>query len=227
MNYYHIACKYVTPLFRIFYGYRIVGAENLWQAAKNGKVIVCTTHSSDLGGMIVGMAVSMILNTEPHIVVNVRFRNNRLTNFFLQKMNVVWIIGNNMLGNYPALKKIREVLASETAKAIIIAPQGTYNRPDLRDLRFRQGFAIPCLQAAQTGTAVYVVPALDVGTTFKGMPMPGKRIAAVFGYPIAANIHIERTRLARAVESSVRELMSAYISLLGVCFLSAYCYAHC
>jgi 1-acyl-sn-glycerol-3-phosphate acyltransferase len=227
MNYYHIACKYVTPIFRICYNYRVIGAENLRRAAQNGRVVVCTTHSSDLGGMIVGMAVSMILNTEPYVVVNSIFRKKHLTNFFLRKMNVVWIMGNDVLGNYPALKKIRDLLINGATKAIIIAPQGIYNRPDLRDVRFRQGFAIPCLQAAKAGTAVYVVPALDVGATYKGMPPPGRRIAAVFGHPMEVNRHTERTGLTRAVERSVRELMTAYVSLFGACFLFAYIYAHC
>jgi hypothetical protein len=120
--------------------------------------------------MIVGMAVSMILNTEPYVVVNSIFRKKHLTNFFLRKMNVVWIMGNDVLGNYPAL---------------------------------------------------------DVGATYKGMPPPGRRIAAVFGHPMEVNRHTERTGLTRAVERSVRELMTAYVSLFGACFLFAYIYAHC
>jgi 1-acyl-sn-glycerol-3-phosphate acyltransferase len=227
MDYYHIACKYVAPLYRMFYNYRIVGAENLSQAAGHGRVVVCTTHSSDLGGMIVGMAVSKVLRTRPYIVVNSKFRRNPLTNFFLREMNIVWIMGNDMLGNYPALKQIRNIIASHNAEVIIIAPQGVYNRPFPESIKFRQGFAIPCIKAANAGVKVNVVPAIDVGATYKGMPAIGRRIAAVFGHPIEVNRNSKRTELTRIVEKSVKELMTAQISLFGACFLFAYICAHC
>jgi 1-acyl-sn-glycerol-3-phosphate acyltransferase len=207
MNYYNIACKYVTPLYRIFYNFKIAGAENLLQAAKNGRVVVCTTHSSDLGGMIVGMAVSTVLRTDPHIVVNNKFRKNPLTNFFLSKMNIIWIMGNDMLGNYPALKKIRNMLTKQNTAVIIIAPQGIYNKPLPEHVAFRQGFAIPCLQAARAGVSISVVPAIDVGSTYKGMPVMGRRIAAVFGKPIRIGKSEHRAALTRKLENAVRQLM--------------------
>lgn len=207
MNYYQIACKYVTPLFRIFHNYTILGAENLLQAARYGRVVVCTTHSSDLGGMIVGMAVSIVLKTDPYIVVNRKFRVNPLTNFFLKTMNIIWIIGNDMLGNYPALRQIRNILTRPGSGVIIIAPQGVYNKPGPEYIEFRQGFAIPCMQAAKAGIVVNVVPAIDAGTTYKGMPVIGKRIAVVFGKPIKVQNSAERTRLTKRVEDAVKELM--------------------
>jgi len=207
MNYYHIACKYVTPIFRTFYNYRIVGAENLKQAARRGRVVVCTTHSSDLGGMIVGMAVRLVLKTDPYIVVNSKFRKNVLTYFFLRKMNIIWIMGNDMLGNYPALKEIRNMLTEQNTNVIIIAPQGVYNKPKPEYIKFRQGFAIPCKQTAKAGIAVHVVPAIDVGTTYRGMPVIGTRIAAVFGEPIKVHKNEERGRLTLKLESAVKQLM--------------------
>ncbi|MDH4211926.1 MAG: hypothetical protein OEV79_10825 [candidate division WOR-3 bacterium] len=210
MNYYKIACRYVTPIFRIFFNYRVVGGENLLRAAARGAVVVCTTHSSDLGGMIVGMAVSTVLKTEPWIVVNVQFRKNRLTNFFLKEMNIIWIIGNDVLGNYHALKKIRDLIVKGGAKAIIIAPQGIYNKPVSDAIEFRQGFAIPCIQAASVGAEVFVVPAFDLGTTYRSFPGIGRHIAAVFGHPIKVNKNAERTGLTKTVEKSVRKLMTVY-----------------
>ena len=207
MNYYDIACKYVTPLFRMFYNFRIFGAEYLREAAKNGRVVVCTTHSSDLGGMIVGMAVRYVLKTDPFIVVNRKFRINPLTNFFLKTMNIIWIMGNDMLGNYPALKQIRSVLTRHGSDVIIIAPQGIYNRPEPEHIKFRQGFAIPCIQAARAGVAVYAVPAIDFGATYKSMPGIGKRIAAVFGKPIRVQNLANRMKVTEKVEEAVRELM--------------------
>jgi 1-acyl-sn-glycerol-3-phosphate acyltransferase len=207
MNYYHIACKYVTPIFRIFYNYRIFGAEHLLQAAKDGRVVVCTTHSSDLGGMIVGMAVSLVLKTDPYIVVNSKFRKNPLTNFFLKNMHIIWIMGNDMLGNYPALKQIKNILIQRSRGVIIIAPQGVYNKPGPEYIEFRQGFSIPCLQAARAGIDVNVVPAIDVGATYKGMPGIGKRIAAVFGRPIKVQQYTERIKLTEKLEKAVKELI--------------------
>ena len=207
MNYYYIACKYVTPLFKIFYNYRIVGGENLLQAAGDGRVVVCTTHSSDLGGMIVGMAVRMVLETDPFVVVNRKFRRNRLTNFFLKKMNIIWIMGNDMLGNYSALKQIRNILTKQGSEVIIIAPQGTYNKPIPDDIRFRQGFAIPCIQAARAGAIVSVVPAVDVGATYKGIPAIGRRIRAVFAEPMMVRKNEKRTALTRKLETAIKQLM--------------------
>jgi 1-acyl-sn-glycerol-3-phosphate acyltransferase len=227
MNYYKIACKYVTPIFRIFFNYRVIGGENLLRAASEGKVVVCTTHSSDLGGMIVGMAVSAILNTDPWIVVNAKYRGKRLTNFFLKDMNIVWIIGNDMLGNYPALRKIRDLIMKGGAAAIIIAPQGIYNKPVPDAIDFRQGFAIPCIQAANAGAKVLIVPAVDLGTTYQGFPALGRRIAAVFGHPIEVGRYAERTRLTRTLEKSVKELMTTYSMLFCACFLLTRIYAHC
>jgi 1-acyl-sn-glycerol-3-phosphate acyltransferase len=227
MNYYKIACKYVTPVFRIFFNYKTIGGENLLQAALNGRVVVCTTHSSDLGGMIVGMAVSTILKTEPWIVVNARFRKNRLINFFLKDMNIIWMMGNDMLGNYAALREIRDLIVQGGAEAIIIAPQGTYNKPVPGGIRLRQGFAIPCIQAVRSGAIVNVVPAIDVGATYKGVPAIGRRIMAVFGYPMTVKRHAERTSLTRAVEKSIKGLMAVYGTLFGACCLLARIYAHC
>jgi 1-acyl-sn-glycerol-3-phosphate acyltransferase len=207
MDYYGIACKYVTPLYRIFYNYRIVGAENLRQAAEDGSVVVCTTHSSDLGGMIVGMAVSAVLGSKPYIVVNSKFRRNRLTYFFLREMNLVWIMGNDMLGNYPALKQIRNIIVSHNAEVIIIAPQGVYNKPIPDHIKFRQGFAIPCIQAANAGVKVNVVPAIDIGTTYKGVPAIGGRIAAIFGEPIRVQRNAKRVMLTQRLENAVKQLM--------------------
>ncbi len=212
MNYYNIACRYVAPIFRIFFNYRIFGGGNLLHAAARGRVVICTTHSSDLGGMIVGMAVSSVLKTEPWIVVNAKYRRKRLTNFFLKDMNIVWIIGNDMLGNYPALKEIRDLIV-KGGDSIIIAPQGIYNKPVPDAIEFRQGFAIPCIQAANAGANVFVVPAVDLGTTYRGFPACGRRIAAVFGNPIEVNKHAERIRLTRTVERSARELMTSYNTL--------------
>ena len=211
MNYYDIACKYVTPLYRIFYNFRIIGAENLVRAADNGRVVVCTTHSSDLGGMVVGMAVRTVLKTDPYIVVNNKFRKNALVNFFLRKMNIIWIMGNDMMGNYPALKEIRNILTRRGKEAIIIAPQGTYNKPLPEHIDFRQGFAIPCLQAAHAGASISVVPAIDVGTTYRGMPMVGKRIAAIFGKAIKVRKSEKRAVLTWKVENAVRGLMSGTV----------------
>jgi len=212
MNYYKIACRCVAPIFRIFFNYRIIGGANLLLAAARGRVVICTTHSSDLGGMIVGMAVSSILKDEPWIVVNAKYRRKRLTNFFLKDMNIVWIIGNDMLGNYPALKEIRALIV-KGGDSIIIAPQGIYNKPVPDAIEFRQGFAIPCIQAANAGANVFVVPAVDIGATYRGFPACGRRIAAVFGNPIEVNKHAERIRLTRTVERSVRELMTSYNTL--------------
>ena len=211
MNYYHIACKYVTPLFRIIYNFSIIGAQNLLEAAKKGRVVVCTTHSSDLGGMIVGMAVRQVLKTDPFIVVNRKFRSNPITNFFLKTMNIIWIIGNNMLGNYPALKQMKEILTQQGSDVIIIAPQGTYNMPESEYIKFRQGFAIPCIQAARAGVAVYAVPAIDVGATYKSMPTIGKRIATVFGKPINVQNVDGRENLTKDVEGAVKELMRRWM----------------
>lgn len=208
LNYYHIACKYVTPLYRIFYNFRIIGIRHLIQASQQGRVVVCTTHSSDLGGMIVGMAVSSTLKTEPHIVVNDKFRSNPLTYFFLRKMNIIWIMGNDMQGNFPALKEIRNILTGQNKEVILIAPQGIYNKPLPEYIDFRQGFAIPCMQAARAGVSISVVPAIDVGATYKGMPMVGRRIAAVFGRPISVRKNDERAALTRKLETAVRLLMS-------------------
>lgn len=194
-------------MYRILYNFRIIGAENLLKAAANGRVVVCTTHSSDLGGMIVGMAVSLVLKTDPFIVVNSKFRKNALVNFFLKDMKIVWIMGNDMRGNYPALKEIRNFLIEESREVIIIAPQGIYNKPLPQHIDFRQGFAIPCLQAARAGTKLSVVPAIDVGATYKGMPMVGRRIAAVFGGAIRVYKTEERAGLTRKVENAVRQLM--------------------
>ena len=213
MNYYKIACRYVTPIFRIFFNYKIIGGENLLRAAARGTIVVCTTHSSDLGGMIVGMAVSTVLKTEPWIVVNVKFRKNRLTNFFLKDMNIVWIVGNDMLGNYHALKRIRELLVKGGTKAIIIAPQGIYNKPVPGAVEFRQGFAIPCIQAANVGAKVIVVPAFDLGATYRSFPGMGRRIAAIFGCPIKVKKHAERAGLTKTVEKSVKNLITAYGTL--------------
>ena len=210
MNYYKIACRYVTPIFRIFFNYKIIGGENLLHAAAGGSVVVCTTHSSDLGGMIVGMAVSMVLKTEPWVVVNVKFRKNRLTNLFLKDMNIVWIVGNDMLGNYHALKRIRYLIVKGGAKAIIIAPQGTYNKPVPGAVEFRQGFAIPCVQAANVGAKVIIVPAIDLGAKYRSFPGMGRRIAAIFGSPIEVNKNTERADLTKTVETSVKGLMTAY-----------------
>lgn len=213
MNYYEIACRYATPIFRIFFNYRIIGGENLLRAAAGGMVVVCTTHSSDLGGMIVGMAVSTILKTEPWVVVNVKFRKNRLTNLFLKDMNIIWIGGNDMLGNYHALKKIRDLIVKGGAKAIIIAPQGAYNKPVPGAVEFRQGFAIPCIQAANVGARVIVVPAIDLGATYRSFPGMGRHIAAIFGCPIEVNKSAERADLTKTVENSVRNLMAGYSTL--------------
>ncbi len=207
MNYYDIACRYVTPLFRIFYNYQIYGADNLREAARDGRVVVCTTHSSDLGGMIVGMAVRSVLNIDPYIVVNRKFRVNPLTNFFLRSMNIIWIMGNDMLGNYLALKEIRGILARPGSDVIIIAPQGTYNRPKPSDIRFRQGFAIPCIQAANAGVVIKAVPAIDIGATYKGMPAIGRRIVAIFGKPIRVHKKAKRAHLTEQVEGAVKLLM--------------------
>ena len=207
LNYYHIACTYVTPLLRIFYNYKILGADNVRQAALNGRVLVCTTHSSDVGGMIVGMAVRMVLKTDPYVVIKSKYRNNPLTNFFLRKMNVIWIMGNDMLGNYAALKQIRRILTNQNNDVIIIAPQGTYNKPKPEHVMFHQGFAIPCIQAARTGTDVNIVPAIDVGATYKGFPLVGRRIAAVFGKAIRVGKNEERVVLTRKLESAVKRLM--------------------
>jgi 1-acyl-sn-glycerol-3-phosphate acyltransferase len=212
MNYYNIACRYVTPLFRIFYNYRICGAEHLREAARFGRVVVCTTHSSDLGGMIVGMAVSMVLQVEPYIVVNSKFRKNPLTNFFLKNMNIIWIMGNDMLGNYPALKHIKNILTKQSTDVIIIAPQGVYNKPSPEYVEFRQGFSIPCLQAAKAGIDVNVVPAIDVGATYRSMPGIGKRIAAVFGRPIKVQQYTERTKLTEKLERAVKELIKSQVT---------------
>ncbi len=227
MNYYKIACRYVAPIFRIFFNYRIIGGENLLRAAARGTVVICTTHSSDLGGMIVGMAASAVLETEPWVVVNAKFRKNRLTNFFLKDMNIVWIIGNDMLGNYHALKEIRDLIVKGGAKAIIIAPQGVYNKPVPDAIEFRQGFAIPCIQAADVGAEVFVVPAFDLGATYRSFPGIGRHIAAVFGYPVEVNKNAERTGLTKIVEKSVKDLMTVYGILFFVCYLLARIYAHC
>lgn len=199
MNYYKIACRYVTPLFRIFYRYRIRGAAYLREAARQGRVVVCTTHSSDLGGMIVGMAVSMILGTEPWIVINAKFRRNLPANFFLRDMNVIWIMGNDLPGNHAALRRMKDLLVERDPRPVIIAPHGTYNRPDLKDIKLKQGFAIPCLQAVRAGAVVQVVPALDVGATYKGMPAPGRRMAVAFGKPIKVHKRDTRASLTAAV----------------------------
>lgn len=206
VNYYKIARRYVTPLFRVGYGYRIHGAENLCAAARDGPVVVCTTHSSDFGAMIVGMAVSIVLDTDPWAVINAKFRRNILVNFFLKDMNVIWIMGNDKSGNHHALRRMRELLVKGEARAIIIAPHGAHNRPDLSDLNFRQGFAIPCLQAAKTGASVSVVPALDIGATHRSMPAPGRRIAVAFGPCVAVHGTVGRAGLTGEVERSVREL---------------------
>jgi 1-acyl-sn-glycerol-3-phosphate acyltransferase len=158
--------------------------------------------------MIVGMAVRSALKTDPYIVVNRKFRVNPLTNFFLKTMNIIWIVGNDMLGNYPALKQIRSILTKPGAEVIIIAPQGIYNKPAPSHVEFRQGFAIPCMQAAKAGIVVNVVPAIDVGTTYKGMPMAGKRIAAVFGEPIRVEKKETRVTLTKRLEGAVKRLMA-------------------
>lgn len=207
MNYYHIACRYVTPIFRTFYNYRIIGAENLRRAARDGRVVVCTTHSSDLGGMIVGMAVRQALKTDPYVVIKNKFRMNPLTNFFLRKMKIIWIMGNDMQGNYPALRQMKNLLSVSNSEVTIIAPQGTYNKPKPEDINFRQGFAIPCIQAARTGTIVNIVPAIDVGATYKGMPTIGTRIAAIFGKPIKVHKNTGRIELTEKLEKAVKELM--------------------
>lgn len=203
MNYYKIACKYVTPLYRIFYNYRIMGAQYLRAAAQEGRVVVCATHSSDLGGMIVGMAVSMVLNTEPWIVINDRFRRKVQVNFFLKDMNVIWIMGNDLPGNYAALRRMTDLFVKGDPRPVIIAPQGTHNRPDLKDLNLRQGFAISCLQAAKAGAAVLVVPALDIGATYKSMPAPGRRIAVAFGKTIKVDKRDTRASLTWKVLDSL------------------------
>jgi 1-acyl-sn-glycerol-3-phosphate acyltransferase len=197
----------VTPIFRAFYNYKILGAKHLLRAARDGGVVVCTTHSSDLGGMIVGMAVRMVLETDPFVVVNRKFRRNRLTNFFLKKMNIIWIMGNDMQGNYPALKQIRNILEKQDSEVIIIAPQGTYNKPAAEDIRFRQGFAIPCIQAARAGTIVNVVPAIDVGATYKGIPAIGRRVRAVFAEPIRVHKNEKRKALTGKLEGAIKQLM--------------------
>ena len=207
MNYYHIACKYVTPLFRMFHNYQIYGAEYLREAANNGRIVICTTHSSDFGGMIVGMAVSSVLNIDPFIVINRKYRANPFTNFFLKSMNIIWIMGNDMLGNYPALKEIRGILTRPGSDVIIIAPQGVYNKPNPADVKFRQGFAIPCVQAANAGVAISIVPAVDVGATYKGMPSIGRRIAAVFGKPVRVERRAKRAQLTEQVEKAVKLLI--------------------
>lgn len=206
-NYYNIARKCVTPLLGIFHNYRILGADNLRKAAVNGKVVVCTTHSSDLGGMIVGLAVSLILNQDPYIVVNKKFQRNQLTNFFLKTMNIIWIVGNEMLGNYTALRQIRNILTYHESNVIIIAPQGVYNKPEPESINFRQGFAIPCIQAADVGIRINIVPAVDVGATYKSLPGIGKRIAAVFGRPILVRKRTTRQALTDEVERAVKALM--------------------
>ena len=206
-NYYHIARKCVTPLLRIFYNYRILGADNLRKAAFNGKVVVCTTHSSDLGGMIIGLAVSSVLDKDPYIVVNKKFQRNRLTNFFLQTMNMIWIMGNEMIGNYSALRQIRNILTYHESNVIIIAPQGVYNKPDPKPINFRQGFAIPCIQAAEVGIRVNIVPAVDMGATYKSLPGIGKHIAAIFGMPIPVGKQTTRQELTDEVERAVKALM--------------------
>lgn len=207
MNYYHIGCKYVTPIFRTLYNYQIVGAENLRRAARHGRVVVCTTHSSDLGGMIVGMAVRTALRTDPYVVINSKFRTNPLTHFFLKEMKIIWIRGNDMQGNYPALRQMRYLLSGRNTEVIIIAPQGTYNKPRADDIKFRQGFAIPCIQAARAGTIVSVVPAIDVGATYKGIPVVGRRIRAVFAEPIKVRKNERRAALTRKLEGAVQQLM--------------------
>ena len=227
MNYYKIACRYVAPIFRIFFNYRIIGSGNLVWAAARGTVVVCTTHSSDLGGMIVGMAVSRVLETEPWIVVNIKYRRNHLTNFFLKDMNIVWIVGNDMLGNYPALKKIKELIVKGGKRTIIVAPQGVYNKPLPDAIEFRQGFAIPCIQAVRRGASVNIVPAIDVGASYKGFPAFGRRIAAVFGLPIEVKKHADRNGLTRTLEKSVKQLMTAYGALFCACCLLVRIYAHC
>jgi 1-acyl-sn-glycerol-3-phosphate acyltransferase len=211
MNYYDIACKYVTPLFRVIYNYRVIGSQYLLDAARKGRVVVCTTHSSDLGGMIVGMGVRQVLETDPFIVVNRKFRVNHLTNFFLKTMNIIWIMGNDTLGNYPALNHMKKILTQQNSDVIIIAPQGAYNRPEPEDVKFRQGFAIPCIQASRAGAVVYAVPAIDVGTTYKSMPAIGKHIAAVFGEPISVQDFNARENLTKKVEESVKELMRQWM----------------
>ena len=161
--------------------------------------------------MIVGMAVREVLKTDPFVVVNRKYRLNPLTNFFLKTMNIIWIMGNNMLGNYPALKQIREILTRQGTDVIVIAPQGSYNRPEPEYIRFRQGFAIPCIQAARSGVPVYAVPALDVGATYKSMPAIGKHIAAVFGEPISVQHFKNREKLTRKVEEAVKELIRKWV----------------
>ena len=211
MNYYDIACTYVAPFFRMVYNYRIIGSQNLLDAARKGRVIVCTTHSSDLGGMIVGMAVRQVLKTDPFVVVNSKFRLNPLTNFFLKTMNIIWIVGNDMLGNYPALKHIKKIITEKGSDVIIIAPQGTYNRPEPDCVEFREGFAIPCIQAARSGAAVFAVPAIDVGAAYKTMPAIGKHVAAVFGEPISVQSYDTRERLTKKVEEAVKGLMRLWM----------------
>ena len=207
MNYYHIACKYVTPIFRILYNYQIIGGENLRRAARHGRVVVCTTHSSDLGGMIVGMAVRQVLEINPYVVINNKFRRNPLTYFFLKKMKIIWIMGNDMQGNYPALRQMKRLLSGRNSEVIIIAPQGTYNKPVPEDIRFRQGFAIPCIQAARAGISISVVPAIDVGATYNGIPAIGRRIRAVFAESIMVHKNEKRTALTRKLESAIEQLM--------------------
>jgi 1-acyl-sn-glycerol-3-phosphate acyltransferase len=208
--------------FKILYSYKIVGKENLQKAAKEGFVVITETHSSFVGSFLMGASVYSILSDLPYGIIGERLKKDPFAYFFVKQLRAIYV-DENQRDNRRALQEMENVIVEKRSKSLIIAPQGDlvpFN-PDL--IKFKQGFAIPVLNAVKKGASVYIVPAITPGTPYactwpqvfqlwSKFILPGKsRIHNVFGEPIKVMPGINRRELTQIVEDAVKDLMRKHV----------------
>ncbi len=212
----------LVPFFRLCYNYKIKNKGYLLEASEKGFVVVVTTHSSFLGAILVGVAMRITLKDEVYAVLGNRVRKDTrkhiFSSCFPKMINAIYVNGGD---NRRLLRDIESVISQKKSKSLIIAPQGDINRLNPEDVKFKEGFAIPIINAINNGHAVYIVPAFDYGLkyvsaknwkeAFLGMFIPGKmRFSAVFGEPIKVTQGTNRKELTKIVEDAVKDLMRKY-----------------
>ncbi len=190
----------VRPLLRLFFPYRIVGAENLPTAGNGQRLMLCCNHISVLDPVFL-----LAAQRQP---ISFMAKSELFSNRFNR-----WLLGT-VMGAFPVERGKGDTGAVEHAEALVesgtilgIFPQGTCRRT--RELGLpKSGAALIACRTQAT-----VIPACLVTKSFHVRPF--RRVTVVFGKPLTPQeLQLENTAHPQLRPAS-RKLMGSIDALIG------------
>ena len=188
------------PLLRLFFPYRIVGAENLPTAGNGQRLMLCCNHISVLDPVFL-----LAAQRQP---ISFMAKSELFSNRFNR-----WLLGT-VMGAFPVERGKGDTGAVEHAEALVesgtilgIFPQGTCRRT--RELGLpKSGAALIACRTQAT-----VIPACLVTKSFHVRPF--RRVTVVFGKPLTPQeLQLENTAHPQLRPAS-RKLMGSIDALIG------------